>query len=197
MFALGYDRFLSATEKAGLSDLREELLSQATGRCLEVGAGTGLNLPHWPETVDELVLSEPDPHMASRLRKKLDRDAKVVEAPAERLPVDDDSFDTVALTLVLCTVPDPEAALREIDRVLAPGGRFLFLEHVRAEEPGLARWQDRLHTPWKWFGDGCHCNRDTLRTIESSALELEGAERGSLPKAAPIVRPMIRGSARA
>jgi ubiquinone/menaquinone biosynthesis C-methylase UbiE len=197
MFAWGYDRFLAQTEKAGLSDMRRELLSQASGRCLEVGAGTGLNLEHWPDTLDELVLSEPDPHMAAQLRKKLDRKAEVIQAPAERLPFDDDSFDTVALTLVLCTVPDPAAALREIGRVLRPGGRFLFLEHVRSEDSGLARWQDRLHTPWRWFGDGCHCNRDTLATIESSALELEGAERGSLPKAAPIVRPMIKGSARA
>ena len=196
MFAFGYDRFLAATEKAGLEDMRRELLSQASGRCLEVGAGTGLNLDHWPDGV-ELVLSEPDPHMVARLRKKLDRPAEVVEAPAERLPFEDDSFDTVALTLVLCTVPDPEAALREIDRVLKPDGRFLFLEHVRADEPGLARWQDRLHTPWYWFGDGCHCNRDTLRTIESSPLELEDATHGDLPKAVPLVRPMVSGSARA
>jgi ubiquinone/menaquinone biosynthesis C-methylase UbiE len=196
MFAFGYDRFLAATEKAGLEDMRRELLSQASGRCLEVGAGTGLNLDHWPDGV-ELVLSEPDPHMVARLRKKLDRPVEVVEAPAERLPFEDDSFDTVALTLVLCTVPDPEAALREIDRVLKPDGRFLFLEHVRADEPGLARWQDRLHTPWYWFGDGCHCNRDTLRTIESSPLELEDATHGDLPKAVPLVRPMVSGSARA
>ena len=121
----------------------------------------------------------------------------MIEAPAERLPFDDDSFDTVALTLVLCTVPDPEASLREIARVLKPGGPFLFLEHVRSEDPGLARWQDRLHTPWKWFGDGCHCNRDTLSTIESSPLEVEQSEPGRMPKAPRLVRPMVRGSARA
>jgi ubiquinone/menaquinone biosynthesis C-methylase UbiE len=195
--ALGYDRFLAATEEGGLGDMRRELLSQASGRCLEVGAGTGLNLDHWPADVDELVLSEPDPHMVRQLRKKVSGDARIVEAPAERLPFDDNSFDTVALTLVLCTVPDPEAALREIARVLRPGGRFLFLEHVRAEDARLARWQDRLHTPWKWFGDGCHCNRDTLDTIESSPLELEASERGRMPKAPAIVRPMVRGSARA
>jgi ubiquinone/menaquinone biosynthesis C-methylase UbiE len=196
MFACGYDRFLAQSEQAGLADMRRELLSQANGRCLEVGAGTGLNLEYWPEGVDELVLTEPDPHMSARLREKLDRPLRVVEAPAERLPFDDDYFDTVALTLVLCTVSDPEASLREIARVLKPDGRFLFLEHVRAEEPGLARWQDRLHTPWKWFGDGCHCNRDTLGTIESSTLELERVERGRIPKALPLVRPMVRGSAR-
>jgi ubiquinone/menaquinone biosynthesis C-methylase UbiE len=197
MFALGYDSFLAQTEKAGLRDMRRELLSQASGRCLEVGAGTGLNLGHWPRDLDELVLSEPDPHMASKLRSKLDRDARVVDAPAEKLPFDDDSFDTVALTLVLCTVPDPEASLREIARVLKPGGLFLFLEHVRSQDPGLARWQDRLHTPWMWFGDGCHCNRDTLSAIDSSPLELERSESGRMPKALPIVRPMVRGSARA
>jgi ubiquinone/menaquinone biosynthesis C-methylase UbiE len=200
MFAWGYDSFLKQTEDAGLRDMRHELLSEARGRCLEIGAGTGLNLDHWPDAVEELVLSEPDPHMAVRLRRKLaasGRDAEVVAAPGERLPFPDGSFDTVVLTLVLCTVPDPEATLREIARVLKPGGRFLFLEHVRAEEPGLARWQDRLHGPWYLFGDGCHCNRDTLGTIEASPLEVERSERGKMPKAVPLVRPMVRGSARA
>jgi ubiquinone/menaquinone biosynthesis C-methylase UbiE len=197
MFAWGYDRFLSPAEKAGLGDMRRELLAQARGRCIEIGAGTGLNLDSWPADLEELVLTEPDPHMSSQLRRNLDRDARVVEAPAERLPFDDDHFNTAALTLVLCTVPDPAAALREIDRVLKPGGRLLFLEHVRAAEPGLARWQDRLETPWKWLGDGCHCNRDTLRSIEASPLEVENLERGALPKALPLVRPLVRGSARA
>ena len=195
VFAFGYDWFLSQAEEAGLRDMRRELLSEARGRCLEIGAGTGLNLEHWPDSVNELVLTEPDPHMSVRLRKKLARPAQVIEAPAERLPFEESSFDTVALTLVLCTVPDPEAALREVARVLKAGGRFLFLEHVRAEDPGLARWQDRLHGPWFLFGDGCHCNRDTLSTMEASPLELERADRGEIPKAVPIVRPMVRGSA--
>jgi ubiquinone/menaquinone biosynthesis C-methylase UbiE len=198
IFAWGYDWFLSGTEKAGLRDARRELLSQATGRCLEIGAGTGLNLDLYPPAVTELVLTEPSPHMAARLRAKpqAGRAAEIVEAPAERLPFDDDRFDTAVATLVLCTVPDPAAALREIVRVLRPGGRLLFLEHVRAPDARLARWQDRLERPWQVFGAGCHCNRDTATAIEASGLRTERLERGEIPRAVPLVRPMIAGSAR-
>jgi ubiquinone/menaquinone biosynthesis C-methylase UbiE len=195
MFAFGYDWFLAGTEKAGLRDMRRELLAQASGRTLEVGAGTGLNADLYPDSVTELVLTEPDRFMASKLRAKRPA-AEVIEAPGESLPFEDDSFDTVALTLVLCTVPDPPAALREIARVLKPGGRFLFLEHVRADDAKLARWQDRLERPWCLFGDGCHCNRDTLATIEASPLTVERTDGGSLPKAPPLVRPLLRGVAR-
>jgi ubiquinone/menaquinone biosynthesis C-methylase UbiE len=195
LFAFGYDAFLSQSEKAGLREMRRELLSEATGRTLEVGAGTGLNHDLYPDAVTELVLTEPDRFMAGKLRAKTG--AEVIEAPAERLPFEDDSFDTVTVTLVLCTVPDPPAGLREIARVLRPGGRLLFLEHVRAEDPKLARWQDRLHGPWYLFGDGCNCNRDTLATLEASPLTVERTERGELPKGVPIVRPLLRGTARA
>jgi len=123
------------------------------------------------------------------------RSAHVIEAPAERLPFEDASFDTAVATLVLCTVPDPQGALAEISRVLKPGGQLLFIEHVRSEDSGLSRWQDRLERPWHFLGDGCHCNRDTVATIESSALQLGDVESGELPKAPPIVRPLIRGSA--
>jgi ubiquinone/menaquinone biosynthesis C-methylase UbiE len=194
-----YDWFLSATEKAGLREQRRQLLAGASGRCLEVGAGTGLNLELWPASVEELVLTEPDPHMGAQLRKRAagsSRSARVVEAPGERLPFEDASFDSVAMTLVLCTAPDPAAVLTEVRRVLRPGGRLLFLEHVRADNPKLARWQDRLHGPWYAFGYGCNCNRPTLSTIEA-VFEVERVERGEMPKAPPIVRPMIWGTARA
>ena len=197
LFARGYDYFLRQTEEAGLRRMRASLLSEARGRTLEVGAGTGFNFEHYPDGVTELVLTEPFGPMADQLREKVaasGRSAEVVEAPGEELPFPDDSFDTVALTLVLCTVPDPAGALREISRVLRPGGRFLFLEHVRAEDPGLARWQDRLHGPWYAFGHGCHCNRDTLAVLESSALQVDRVERGSIPKAVPLVRPMLSGA---
>lgn len=197
-FAAVYDRGLKATEEAGLREMRREVLAEARGRTIDIGAGTGVNIGLFPAAVTELVLAEPDPHMFKKLRAKLAGsgvDAVPVQAPAESLPFEDGGFDTAVFTLVLCTVPDPEAALAEAARILRPGGKLLFVEHVRSEEPGLARWQDRLEKPWRFLADGCHCNRDTVSLIESSPFALEQVERGRLPKAAPIVRPLARGSA--
>jgi ubiquinone/menaquinone biosynthesis C-methylase UbiE len=198
LFAAMYDRGLKGTEDAGLREIRRETLATAQGRTIDLGAGTGANLALYPKAVTELVLAEPDPHMAKRLRQRLtqsSRVAELVEAPAERLPFEDSSFDTAVFTLVLCTVPNPQAALAEAARILKPGGKLLFVEHVRAQDAGLARWQDRLEAPWRFVGDGCHCNRDTVATIEASPLTVEQVERGRLPKAPPLVRPLVRGSA--
>ena len=197
-FSAMYDSCMKGTEEAGMREMRRDLLAEASGKTIEVGAGTGLNLDLYPDAVSELTLVEPDPHMVKQLRKRVEgssRAASIAEAGAERLPFPDESFDTAVATLVLCTVPDPVTAVEEVNRVLKPGGRLLFLEHVRSEDPGLARWQDRLEKPWRFFGDGCHCNRDTVATISSSALELGAVERDQLPKAPPIVRPLVRGSA--
>src|SRR3954453_16936940 len=117
VFAAGYDRFMAGTEKAGLHDMRRELLAGARGRTLEIGAGTGANVELYPDTVTELVLAEPAEPMAKRLEHKHPR-ATVVHAPGEMLPFDDDSFDTVVSTLVLCMVADPERTIGEIERVL-------------------------------------------------------------------------------
>jgi SAM-dependent methyltransferase len=198
LFAATYDRGLKSVEEAGLRETRRKLLAEANGRTVDLGAGTGANLGLYPEGVEELVMVEPDPHMAKRLRAKLAETgspAKLVEAPAERLPFEDASFDTAVFTLVLCTVPDQAAALAEAARVLKPGGRMLFIEHVRSEDAGLARWQDRLEAPWSFLGDGCHCNRDTAAAIEASPLSLERVEHDRLPKAPPLVRPLIWGRA--
>ncbi len=137
--------------------------------------------------------------MAARLRSKLretDREAQVVETAAEALPFEDDSFDTVVATLVLCTVDDPVSAVDEVGRVLRPGGSLILLEHVRAETPGLARAQDLLHGPWFAIGHGCHCNRDTAAVIGGSRLEFETLERTEMSGLAPLVKPVIAGVAR-
>jgi ubiquinone/menaquinone biosynthesis C-methylase UbiE len=197
-FSALYDRLFEAAEGAGLRESRRQALAPASGRTVEIGAGTGANLDLYPEAVEALVLSEPDPNMMRFLRPKAAAAARQVElvaAPAETLPYEDGSFDTVAFTLVLCTVPDPAAALREAARVLRPGGKLLFIEHVRSQDAALARWQDRLERPWHFIGDGCHCNRDTIATIEASPLRLEGFESERLPKLPPIVRPLVRGTA--
>lgn len=198
IFSAIYDPLLKGTEEAGLRERRRETLSAAYGRTIDIGAGTGANLDLFPAGLERIVMAEPDPHMTKRLRRKLAEsraDVELVEAGAERLPVEDASFDTAVFTLVLCTVPDPAAALAEAARVLKPGGQLLFVEHVRAEDAGLARWQDRLESPWRLFADGCRCNRDTVATIEASPLTLESVERGELPKSPPLTRPMVWGRA--
>jgi SAM-dependent methyltransferase len=195
LFAAAYDRLLAESEEAGMRERRRALIAGASGRTVELGAGTGLNFAHYTDAVDELILTEPFPPMAKQLRERAGSGATVIEAPADRLPLPDGSADTVVATLVLCTVDDVPATLAEIARVLRPGGRLLFAEHVRSGDPKLARWQDRLEGPWKFLGHGCRCNRDTLAAIGASPLEVETVEHEALPKAAPIVRPLIVGSA--
>jgi ubiquinone/menaquinone biosynthesis C-methylase UbiE len=198
IFASQYDRFLAAAERDGLGARREELLAGARGRVLEIGAGTGLNLDYYPDSLERLVLTEPSEAMAKRLKDRVSAsplNPEVVIAPGEELPFEDDSFDSVVSTLVLCTVPDPVETLAEIHRVLAPGGELLLLEHVRSESPDRAKWQDRLETPWRWFGDGCRCNRDTVTTVKESGFSFDDLQHGTFPHSPPIIRPLISGRA--
>lgn len=194
-----YDRMFRGSEEAGLTEIRRRTLASAAGSVLEIGAGTGLNLHAYPrEGIDRLVVLEPDPHMARHLRAKVAEAPvapEIVQAPAERMPFADDTFDVVAGTLVLCEPEDPAAVLAEVARVLKPGGRYLFFEHVRSEDPKLARWQDRLASVWTLCTGGCHCNRTTLATIEASPLVVEDVTAGRVPKAPPLARPAIGGSA--
>jgi SAM-dependent methyltransferase len=192
VFAAVYDRTVARAERAGIADARRKLLSGTRGRILEVGAGTGLNVEHYPAGSD-VTYTEPDPHMAKRLRA---RGVDVVEVGAEALPFADESFDTVVSTLVLCTVPDVPASLREIRRVLAPGGRLLFLEHVRAA-PGskLERWQDRLHGPWHALAGGCNCNRDLLASLAVAGFSIEDVRHEAWRFMPAIVRPVVIGAA--
>ena len=197
LFAATYDRLSQKSEEAGLRALRQGLLAGATGRVLEIGAGTGANLRLYDGTIDGLVVTEPAAPMLKRLQKAVHEHAplaQVLQAPAEDLPFDDDSFDTVVSTLVLCGVDDQVRALREAHRVLRPGGQLLFIEHVRSDDPGIARFQDRMN----WLNRlvvQCDCNRPTLATIEAEGFAVSRLERTELPKAPKFVRPLIVGAA--
>ncbi len=193
-----YDPFLALAEHRGMASHRSALLARARGRVLELGAGTGLNLAHYPAGIGELVLSEPEPAMRAQLARRVarsGRDATVTAARAEALPFADGSFDTVVSTLVLCTVQDPVAAVREVRRVLAPHGRLLFAEHVRASSPRVARWQDRLARPWGAFAQGCRCNQATLELLEGARMHVERVASGRWSGMPAVVRPLVFGEA--
>jgi ubiquinone/menaquinone biosynthesis C-methylase UbiE len=200
VFSALYDPLLWLGERGGMAKRRGELLRNASGRVLELGAGTGLNLNHYPEGLEDLVLTEPAAPMVSRLErraKRSGRSCQVVAADAESLPFEDDSFDTVVSTLVLCTVNDPRPVIDEVSRVLRPGGRLLFLEHVRSESPRLARWQDRLERPWHAFAAGCHANRPTVELLRESPLDVDVVEHARWSWMPALVHPLAIGEARA
>lgn len=200
LIAAVYDRLTQASEAACLHHWRAELLRELDGEVLEVGAGTGLNIPYYPRTLPRLVLSEPDPHMRSKLCQRVraehwDR-ADVLDASLEELPLQDDGFDAVVGTLVLCSVPRLDRALSEIHRVLRPGGRFLFLEHVAAEDrPQRLKWQHRVEPLWRRVSGNCHLTRRTREAILAAGFTILHMKRESMRKAWPLVRPTIRGVA--
>jgi SAM-dependent methyltransferase len=202
-FAFFYPRLVKRTENAGQRETRRELISQARGRTLEVGAGSGLNMQHYTDAVTELIITEPSPYMLVHLRQALQEhppkpgSCKLVQAGAEELPFEKDSFDTVVCTYVLCTVPDPARALDEVARVLKPDGTLLFLEHVHAGDgTALGRFQDLVELPHRYVAAGCHPNRRTGELLEASPLEVQRLDHGNQPRALPTVRPTIIGSAR-
>lgn len=192
-----YEPFLWFGERLGMAARRRALLAEARGAVLEIGAGTGLNLRHYPEGLEELVLVEPGEPMADRIdlsRVPNGVPTRVVRAPAEHLPFADESFDTVVSTLVLCTVSNPARAVAEVARVLKPGGRLLFCEHVEADAGWRRSLQRRTARPWAAFADGCRCDRPTLATIESQ-LRIESVESGRWRGMPAIVKPLVWGSA--
>jgi ubiquinone/menaquinone biosynthesis C-methylase UbiE len=198
-FAFTYDRFSKGSEEAGLGEMRRDLIAGASGDVLEIGGGTGANLGYYGAGVESLTVTEPEPPMLKRLEQKAreqNSQATVLRAPAEDLPFDDASFDTVVSTLVLCGVDDQPRAVRELRRVLRPGGRLIFIEHVRSDDPHVAKMQDRM-TPLNRFFVCCDCNRRTLETIRSAGFEVTELEQTQLPKAPPFVRPLIVGTATA
>ena len=196
IFAALYDRSFASAERGWLGERRSTLLSTAAGSVLEIGGGTGANLPHYRDA-GNVVLTEPDPHMRRRLRRKLEESRVPVEvsaAGAEDLPFADGSFDVVVSTLVLCTVPDQGPALAEVRRVLRPGGRLLFIEHVRGDG-GVARVQDGILPLWRRLCAGCHPNRDTLRSIQDAGFEVGRLDRFTAPGPFTGLVPFVRGEA--
>jgi ubiquinone/menaquinone biosynthesis C-methylase UbiE len=198
-FASTYDRFSKKSEEAGLAEMRSSLLAGASGDVLEIGGGTGANLGYYGAAVKSLTVTEPEPPMLRRLQRKAheqNSQATVLRAPAEDLPFEDATFDTVVSTLVLCGVDDQPRAVRELRRVLRPGGRLIFIEHVRSDDPRTAKRQDRMN-PLNRFLVCCDCNRPTLDTIRSTGFDVTELEQTELPKAPPFVRPLIIGTATA
>jgi ubiquinone/menaquinone biosynthesis C-methylase UbiE len=177
---------------------RRRLLAGLTGRVLEVGAGNGLNFPHYPATVTEVLAVEPEPHLrrlAWVAASQAPVPIRIMDGTAEALPIHDGALDAVVASLVLCTVADLEQALAETRRVLRPGGRLRFYEHVRADDPRLARWQDRLRRPWGWLVGGCHPNRDTVAAITAAGLRVIQLDRFDVQAMPPLARPHVLGVA--
>jgi ubiquinone/menaquinone biosynthesis C-methylase UbiE len=196
LFAAGYDPFMRRSERACLVEWRRELLAPLSGAVLEIGAGTGANLPHYPGSLDRLVLTDSDDHMLARLRRRPEAArAEVVRASAEALPFEAGSFDTVVCTLVLCSVPNVGRTLSEVRRVLRPAGSLVFLEHVASDAPARLRWQHRVEPLWSRLAGNCHLTRETNLAIEAAGFTIDHLQRESMRKALPIVRPTIRGVA--
>lgn len=196
LFAAVYDRVILPAEDRWMGARRAALLSGARGEVLEIGGGTGANLPHYRD-VERLTVSEPDPFMREKLWPKLESarvPVEISDAGAEALPFPDDSFDTVVSTLVLCTVPDQREALQEIWRVLRPGGRLLFIEHVRSEGRA-ARWQDRVTPLWRRLAAGCHPNRDTVTAMRTAGFLVEALESFLPPAPLASLTPHVQGMA--
>ena len=197
--AAAYDRMMLRSEAACLAEWRQELLADVSGEVLEIGAGTGSNLQHYPRGLSRLVLSEPDRYMRSKLVHRCSEPGTRVEvlaAAADDLPLPSQSFDVVVSTLVLCSVRDLPRAVREVFRVLRPGGRLVFIEHVAADDPVRYRWQRRLEPVWKRIADGCHLTRRSHQAMQLAGFTLEEVRSESMRKAVPLVRPTVRGVAR-
>jgi ubiquinone/menaquinone biosynthesis C-methylase UbiE len=201
VFARFFDRLSRAMERE-LGGSRDELTAGLSGRVVEIGAGNGMNFAHYPATVTEVVAIEPEPFLRAKAEVAAGSarvQVSVRDGVAEALPLEDASADAAVVSLVLCTVPDPAAALHELRRVLKPGGELRFMEHVRSEDPKKARfqrWLDRSRV-WPLFGGGCHCGRDTVGAIRAAGFEIDEVQPFALGPSWTATNPHVRGRARA
>lgn len=198
VFAAGYDRLMRPAERGWLGRRRAELLAPLAGRVLEIGGGTGANLPYYPPSVTSVTLAEPSAPMRDKITPKLARASvpvEVVPAAAEDLPFAEGEFDHVVATLVLCTVDDVARALSEVRRVLRPGGTLRFLEHG-GDAPGrMGTWQRRLDPVWTRISCGCHLTRRAPRAIQEAGFGLLECEEFDPPGEPPFLRPFAQGVA--
>jgi len=190
--------FLDLTMRR-MDEYRPEVLSQAEGDVLEIGFGTGLNIPHYPSAVKSLTALDPLDALRRRVQKRVAAARFPVERvgrPADgRLPFDDDRFDSVTMTWTLCSIDEPDLALQEMRRVLRAGGRLLFIEHGRSDDPGVARWQDRLNPVQRVVACGCNMNRRIDALVRDAGFALERLDRFTLPEGPRILGEMYRGAA--
>ncbi|HEY2522232.1 MAG TPA: class I SAM-dependent methyltransferase [Streptosporangiaceae bacterium] len=200
LFARMFARLGARNEERGNRELRSELLAGLSGRVLEVGAGTGLNFPHYPGSVAELVAAEPEPYLRARAEEAAAAapvPVRVTDGTAADLPAADGEFDAVVVSGLLCSVRDVSAALTEFARVLRPGGQLRFYEHVRSRDPLFARYQRGADLAWPHLMGGCHVHRQTQAAV-SQTLTLEACRGFRFPPSATFspVAPRILGIAR-
>ena len=175
-----YDIALAPSEWMGVRDQRRRLMDGLAGRVVEIGAGTGLNVPLYPADADEVHAVEPDRHMVEKLRSKVEGSATQIflhRADAHHLPFTGSVFDAAIVTFALCTIPDPEQALNEAHRVVRAGGALRFLEHVRSENRRTAGWQDRATPLWGTISGGCRLNQPTVEILEATRWEMDDVWR--------------------
>ena len=187
-----------AMRNRDLLPYRKRALAEADGRVLEIGVGSGLNLRFYPARVRDIVGLEPAPRLAEKARHAaagLSIPTTLIEAPAESIPLDSHSVDTVVTTWTLCSIPDVATALCEMRRVLKPDGQLLFVEHGEAPDERVRKWQDRLTPIWKRIGGGCHLNRPIRALVERSGFAITQLETGYMPGPKPMTF-MYEGRAR-
>jgi ubiquinone/menaquinone biosynthesis C-methylase UbiE len=181
-----------------LAPYRNRVVSNARGRVLEVGIGSGLNLPFYGNTVAEIIGLEPSPklvEMANKAARQTPIPLRLIEGTAEAIPIEDDSVDAVVTTWTMCNILEVQKAVQEMRRVLKPGGRLLFVEHGRASEPRVRWWQDHLTPAWRRLSGGCHLNRAIDELIERAGFRVERLEKGYMQGPKPMTF-MYEGSAR-
>jgi ubiquinone/menaquinone biosynthesis C-methylase UbiE len=187
-----------AMRNRNLAPYRKRVVSEAAGRVLEIGVGSGLNLPFYGESASHVIGLDPSPRLLAMARAAARRTAmplELIEGSAEAIPIEDRSVDTVMTTWTLCSIPEVGCALHEMRRVLRRSGRLLFVEHGRAPEAGVRWWQDRLTPMWKHLAGGCHLNRAIDQLIEDAGFRIERLDRGYMRGPKPMTF-MYEGAAR-